>query len=257
MAGTVVIKLGGGLITHKDKLCTINREILDGITSVLSRTDKKLIIIHGAGSFGHIKSKKYMLQKGRVQGLDQDKAIAEVRTDMLELNRLVMDSLSSHGIIAESYPPHNWAEGTGPDFRGNLPISTGVTVTFGDVVKDNEKEFGILSGDDLVLRYALETDDVERVIFAIGGVDGLMKVPPSEATPDDLIEELTDEIEYRSEHYSEIDVTGGIGLKIERGARIAEKGVEVLLVNGYHSERVLSAIEGKMVRGTKILPRNC
>ena len=257
MAGTVVIKWGGGLITFKDQLCTVNLEVIDALAEVCSRTDKRLVIVHGAGSFGHLKAKKYRLAEGRIPDISQDDAIADVRSDMLELNKFVMDSLSKFGLAAKSFPPHEWATGTGPDFTGELPIFDGITVVFGDVVQDNTQEFGILSGDDIILRYATELPDVERAVFAIGGVDGILRVPPARATSDDLIEVWCPELEFEGEHASDIDVTGGIGLKAARGAQISENGVDVILINGEHPDRVFAAIEGKSVIGTRIISGNC
>ena len=188
MSGVVVIKFGGGLITDKEQLCTVDEEIVSSLASMLTKVDKKLIIVHGAGSFGHLKSKKYRLSEGRVSGIEQDTAIQEVRDDMMELNSHLMNAFSQNGIHAESFPPHRWASGLGIDFTGELPYSSGLTVVFGDVVPDDNQEFGILSGDDLVVRYALETPEVEHLIFAVAGVDGLLKVPPHLAGPEDLFE---------------------------------------------------------------------
>ena len=38
---------------------------------------------------------------------------------------------------------------------------------------------------------------------------------------------------------------------------IAEKGVDVIIVNGEYPQRVLDAIHGKSVVGTKIVSGNC
>lgn len=257
MGGTVVIKWGGGLITFKDQLCTVNQEVIDELAEACSKTDKRLVIVHGAGSFGHMKAKKFRLAEGRIDGLSQDEAVEDVRTDMLKLNKYVMDSLAKFGVSAKSYPPHEWARGTGPKFKGDLPVFDGVTVVFGDVVEDDEQEFGILSGDDIILRYATELPDVERAVFAIGGVDGILRVPPARATPDDLIEVWHPELEFEGEHASEIDVTGGIGLKAARGAEISSAGIDVILINGERPGRVIDAIEGKSVIGTRIISGNC
>lgn len=257
MAGTVVIKWGGGLITHKDQLCTINLEIIRSLAEVCSKTSKKLVIVHGAGSFGHLKAKKFKLAEGRIPGLDQDSAVNDVRNDMLELNSIVVNELRSFGLDVQSYPPHRWAKGTGADFTGELPLHQGVTVVYGDVVDDETMEFGILSGDDLMLRYSIEIPDVERAVFAIGGVDGILRVPPSKASPDDLIEVWAPNMEFEGEHATDIDVTGGIGLKATRGAMIAAEGIDVILINGEIPERVLDAIEGKSVIGTRIKSGNC
>ena len=113
-----------------------------------------------------------------------------------------------------------------------------------------------MSGDDLILRYSTELEGVERAVFAIGGVDGILRVPPGKAGPEDLIEVWHPGIDFEGEHVSEIDVTGGIGLKATRGAEISENGVDVILVNGEHPNRVLAAIEGESVIGTRILSGN-
>jgi isopentenyl phosphate kinase len=81
------------------------------------------------------------------------------------------------------HPPHHWAQGVGAEFEGDLArfnVRPGtVAVTFGDVVPvAGDAEFGILSGDDLVYRLATEVPYVERLVFAIGGVDGLLRCPP-------------------------------------------------------------------------------
>ena len=257
MGGTVVIKWGGGLITHKDQLCTVNLDVIDSLAKACSKSSKKLVIVHGAGSFGHMMAKKFRLAEGRIAGLMQDEAIERVRSDMIELNNHVLSSLQKFGLDAKTFSPHLWATGTGPGFKGELPIYDGVTVVYGDVVEDSEKEFGILSGDDIMLRYSTELPDVERAVFAIGGVDGILRVPPSKAGPEDLIEIWSPEMEFEGEHAAEIDVTGGIGLKAARGAMISEKGVDVHIINGEHPNRVLAAIDGENVIGTKIVSGNC
>ena len=257
MGGTVVIKWGGGLITHKDQLCTVNLDVIDSLAKACSKSTKKLVIVHGAGSFGHMVAKKFRLAEGRVVGLDQDEAIERVRKDMIELNNHVLSSLKKYGLDAKTYSPHLWATGTGPGFKGELPVFDGVTVVYGDVVNDLENDFGILSGDDIMLRYSTELPDVERAVFAIGGVDGILRVPPSKAGPDDLIETWSPDMEFEGEHAAEIDVTGGIGLKAARGAMISQKGVAVQIINGEYSDRVLAALEGESVLGTKIVSGNC
>ena len=108
-----------------------------------------------------------------------------------------------------------------------------------------------------MVRYASEIPDVERAVFAIKGVDGILKLPPSEAGPGDLIEVWSPGMEFKGEHQTEIDVTGGIGLKATRGAMIAENGIDVVLINGENYQRVLDAIEGHSVIGTKIVSGNC
>ena len=58
-----IIKIGGSIITDKKKENCFKQEITDNLIKEIKKSDKKLIIIHGAGSFGHIHAKKYNLHK--------------------------------------------------------------------------------------------------------------------------------------------------------------------------------------------------
>ncbi|DAC30377.1 MAG TPA: hypothetical protein HA356_07760 [Candidatus Poseidoniaceae archaeon] len=269
MRERVVIKWGGGLITDKTTICTPQLAIIDQLAMAVKQcvdNGVDVILVHGAGSYGHLRARHWRLNEGRVdeeissdgQCTTQQEAVACVRKDMLELNNHVCSALSALDLTTFVHPPHQWANGTGANFSGDLDrfaVDRGcVAVTFGDVVDtDDERLFGILSGDDLVYRLATEVPSVKRLVFAIGGVDGLLRVPPEQATPDDLIEEWSPSIAFEGTHHSEIDVTGGIGLKAARGAQAAAHGVEVHMVNGGHPDRVYNACMGLPVLGTRVV----
>jgi|EP00945_MAST-04E_sp_MAST-4E-sp1_P003507 isopentenyl phosphate kinase len=276
----VVIKLGGGLITQKDSFCTP----IVGRIYALARAVKKciesgvrVVIVHGAGSFGHLRSRRWRLNEGHLPGvvfppesdcLSQAQAVSLVRQEMLTLNRIVCDALKDVGVVVRSHPPHQWVVGTGLAFQGDVRgrfLQSGtageVDVTFGDVVnvKDSKRRFSILSGDDLVVRLSLELPNVKRLVFAIGGVDGLLRVPPSNGgSVKDLIKVYTPSMAVEMEHHSAIDVTGGIGLKVHRGVHVSSASsgtVDVYIVNGEISSRVVSACLGQSkseIVGTKI-----
>ena len=85
-------------------------------------------------------------------------------------------------------------------------------------------------------------------------VDGLLRRPPRDATAlADLIRVWSPATVFEGEHNSEIDVTGGIGLKAARGAQVAAAGIEVMMVNGEHDDRVLCACAGRPTRGTRVV----
>ena len=270
MRDRVVIKWGGGLITDKSSLCTPNLEVLKQLASTVAEchaAGQEVILVHGAGSYGHLRAKNWRLNEGHIADIPQPEgsicttqrdAVEQVRQEMLELNQHVCAALADAGISSVVHPPHQWATNTGMDFQGDLKRFTflnddQIHITFGDVVEvEGQQQFGILSGDDLVVRLALELPRVKRLVFAIGGVDGLLRVPPEFATEDDLIENWSPDIEFEGVHQSDIDVTGGIGLKASRGAHVAAHGIEVLMVNGGIPERVLAAMLGNAVRGTVV-----
>eukprot|EP01060_Flectonema_neradi_P028366 TRINITY_DN38121_c0_g1_i1.p1 TRINITY_DN38121_c0_g1~~TRINITY_DN38121_c0_g1_i1.p1 ORF type:complete len:267 (+),score=44.20 TRINITY_DN38121_c0_g1_i1:59-859(+) len=250
MVGVVVIKWGGGLITDKEKMCTADLQILKGLATVAANSSKQLVIVHGAGSFGHLKCKKYQIG---TKSEHQKEGAAEVQEDMILLNNEVMRALKMAGVDAKVYHPHTWASGSGPNFEGELPFySTGVTVVHGDVVPSKETDFTILSGDDLVVRYALEIPNVERLVFAVSGVDGLLTAPPT-SDSSKLITTWSSDQPFVSSHDTNIDVTGGIYLKAKRGSLVADRDIDVLLVRGENLERVHAAIHGKDVIGTRIV----
>ena len=277
--GCVVVKLGGGLITEKEKLCTPKLAIIDSLCGVIAQIANEgysVILVHGAGSFGHLKAKRWSLHLGRLDATElaasivndvategyissQDEAIIAVRKDMIILNNYVIAGLEKHGISTKVYPPHEWVIGTGEKFQGDVSIFADhhpleVKVAFGDVVAcEGRREFGILSGDDLVYRIAVEVPNVSRLVFALGGVDGLLRSPPIDGEPQDLLFEWRESDGFSGEHSENIDVTGGIFLKAERGSQVANQGIEVKMVRGV-AATLYSAMKGEDCRGTLILP---
>jgi len=271
MRDKVVVKWGGGLITEKSQLCTANREVIHSLVDTIitcHNNNLDVILVHGAGSFGHLRAKQWRLNEGKIDPSNfsaddscttQEQAVELVRKDMLTLNSIVMEELTKADISAAVLPPHMWASSTGENFEGDLQFFASapegiVMVTYGDVVNcDEPKRFGILSGDDLVTRLAIEVPNVKRLIFAIGGVDGLLRCPPQRATEDDLLKVWHPGIIFEGEHQTDIDVTGGIGLKASRGAKVAQNGIEVMMVSGQHPQRVADACIGVETRGTKVV----
>ena len=49
----ILIKLGGSIITNKEKPLSPRKKTLDGITKSLRKIKEPVIIIHGGGSYGH------------------------------------------------------------------------------------------------------------------------------------------------------------------------------------------------------------
>ena len=61
---TVVIKLGGSVITDKSAAFKANYRSMNAIATELAKVRDRLILLNGAGSFGHIPVKQYGLDKG-------------------------------------------------------------------------------------------------------------------------------------------------------------------------------------------------
>jgi len=257
-----VIKLGGSLITDKSISKGLDKRSLDGACSIVRSIidlDFVPIIIHGAGSFGHILAKEWGIQNGAdpevIEG--QRKAVREIRQDMRELSSFVIASLGGNGVRAEMLPPSYWANGTGPYFEGEVDEFARnreemVPVTFGDVVDvQGATEFGILSGDDLMLRISKEVPEVTHSIFLMNGADGVLDKPPGKGG--ELVRVFGSDTEIEHEHESDVDVTGGIALKIDRAKEIAEMIGEVWIINGNEPARLLELLTDGNTIGTKII----
>ena len=259
-----VIKLGGGLITMKSGLCEPDLDSIRVSTKAIATLVEdgwKIALVHGAGSFGHARAKRWRLSEGPVDAnlgeedgiTNQLEAVQAVRQDMMDLNQLVMNALAEHGIDSVTHSPHKWANGTGEAFSGNLDFLGNhmTTITYGDVVDVGDTGFGILSGDDLMLRIAKEWGDVDACIFCLADCDGILTHPPDhqDAT---LLNTWDPSIGFGGRHESEIDVTGGIDYKALRAASIAEIVPHVWFVDGRHSNRIVDACNGINTIGTRI-----
>ncbi len=264
---TAIIKFGGGLITNKSELKTPNKANMKGLATVVKSLAEtyNIVIVHGAGSYGHLNARKYMLQEGEVtdfgmiDGLTQRDAVSLVRADMLELSNILVKIMGAEGISCSQFPPHKYANGTGIDFNIDIKqiqdaVGGTIPILWGDVVDCKKpKNFGILSGDDIAARLSLELENVTALIFAMGGADGIMTEIPDKPNSK-LISEWNESTPFTSSHNSKQDVTGGIIYKAKRGSLVSSHVDYVYIVNGECPNRIISAIEGHETIGTRIRP---
>ena len=91
MRERVVVKWGGGLITKKHEMKTVRTDVLDDLARQLEAcldAGVDVVLVHGAGSFGHLKAKAYRLAEGKVNDgnlpseMTQEEAVADVRSDI-------------------------------------------------------------------------------------------------------------------------------------------------------------------------------
>jgi isopentenyl phosphate kinase len=195
-------------------------------------------------------AKKFELQKGRVRP-GQEEGVSKVALDVRELDLHLLKELVAAGLNAVAISPSSCAtlsagELTQLDvdrFRSYLDI--GVTpMTYGDVVPDVKRSFGICSGDQLMMRLA-EGLCPKRVIF-VTDVDGVFNCDPHLHQDAVLIPEVdrsTLECLPRSERCD--DVTGSIYAKIDYMLRLSAHTQECIILNGSVPGRLESALRGE------------
>jgi len=55
----LLIKLGGSIITNKEKALSPRRKTIDNVIRSLKKIHEPMVVVHGGGSFGHYWSVKF------------------------------------------------------------------------------------------------------------------------------------------------------------------------------------------------------
>ena len=243
-----IVKLGGSVITDKSKENTFKQTIMDNLSAEIKKADKKMIIVHGAGSFGHILAEKYELNKGFYRE-DQIQGFTLTHEMVQKLSYLVLKSLCRFKIPAVLISPHSMLKLTNHNLEKldwnifNDYLNKGFTpVTFGDVVLDNKLGFSICSGDLLVLALS-EYFKPEKVIFVIDE-EGLYSSNPKIDKKAEFIDSITSEnlMKLTTIKDKHADVTGGMGGKINTIIKIAQHGIPTIILNGNKPNRLYKVL---------------
>ncbi len=235
----ILLKFGGSLITDKrsdePKINSVN---INSIGKMLVAEKYDIIIVHGAGSFGHPIAKKFGILNGKDDTREQSDAIKETRNQVQKLNKIFCKSLNDNNLKTQPIVPSRTMKTKDReivDFPINLfneALAQGkIPVTFGDVTDDLLKGVDILSGDKLMLELA-NYYKPQYSIFIMdypGVFDGDPANSDSKIYPlvdSDIVEKLKEQ----SHTNQNIDVTGGLIGKIECALKMS-KASETWITN--------------------------
>ena len=241
----ILIKLGGSIITNKEKPLSPRRKTIDNLAKSLKKINEPIIIVHGGGSYGHYWSVKYdMHTKEKKYDL---RGVSIIKNSMIDLNKIILDSLLKNRLSPYCLPPTDFMTGNKPILKKVKEIekiakSGMIPVTFGDALWFGQNKTYILSGDKIMTHLA-KILKPRLSIFALNE-DGLY----SDLKSKKLIYELKGEQPSISEN--KMDVTGGMTRKVEEASKISKMGMKVFFVNGNKPERIVIAIKNKGFEGT-------
>ena len=248
MKRPVLVKLGGSVVTFKERPLSANTAAIDRISRVLARISP-VVVVHGGGSFGHHWSVVYDMHT-KPAAYDPH-GVSVVHESMVALNQLIVRSMIGAGSNPYALAP--------PSFTtGNLPMpvkiramgvmaAKGMTpVTYGDVVHMGGGKYSILSGDALMTMLAKALRP-SAVIFATN-VDGIYRNLEAK----DLVSEIRPKGKIAFSDTLGKDVTGGMQRKVREAFKIASLGMDVMLLNGLVPERIAEAADGKLPVGTLV-----
>ena len=247
-----VLKLGGSVLTKKQGYLEPNNSSISSLAEMLSRTwkdgIKDIILVHGAGSFGHPLVLKHNLNDG-VKTEAQKLGAAETHSACARLSGLLVDALCGQGVPAVSVPPAFLGKMRNRKLIefNNKPVEDllglgYLPVLHGDMLPDSGLGCAVCSGDQLVSWFG---KNAERIILGTN-VDGvLVEGKPVPEISQGNFEEV-------SAHFAEMgyaDVTGGMKGKIKE---LLGLGVPAYIVNAMHPERVESLLRGRSAPSTLV-----
>lgn len=241
----ILIKLGGSIITNKEKPLSPRKKTIDNIAKQLKKISEPVIIVHGGGSFGHYWSVKYDMHTKPAK-YDYH-GVAVVKNSMIDLNKIILDSMTKNKLNPYCLPPTDFMVGNKPitskvKEMKKIAESKLIPVTFGDALWYGQKKSYILSGDKImsIIAKALRP----RLSIFVLSVDGLY----SNFKTKRLIYDMKDQ--HASIQDIPMDVTGGMKRKVEEATRISKMGLKVFFVNGNKPQRIIDAVQKNKFEGT-------
>lgn len=254
----VLVKVGGSLLSHKRRpgppafRSSVALRLARELAEATPRRSPRLLLVHGAGSFGHPLALRHRVGRRRIPAAQVPGVARAVQESVDGLRSRFVASTLPAGLPLVALPlrwlvrPGGFSLDARP-LRMLLDLGL-VPATGGDVVPDPRLGLRVMSGDEILYRLSRALRPV-RVLFATD-VDGVLdggrpvaslsiaqaralrpKVPPGD------------------------DASGAMRGKLEWALRIADAGVPVALVNGLVPRRLGAALAGRSVPGTRIEPR--
>lgn len=216
-----------------------------------SGLDDGLVLVHGAGSFGHPQAKRAFASDP-----PDPMGLAGTHRAVATLDLRLIEKLHDQQIPAVAFA----GNALGRARKGELvsfdasvfeeALAAGlVPVTHGDVLVDEDDGFAVVSGDAFMVELARKLEP-DRAIF-VTDVDGIYDRDPNDHDDATLLEELSDPSEVAAGGSAGVDVTGGMGGKLEAMLAVSEHA-ECRVINGLVEGRLAEALKGGDVLGTRI-----
>ncbi len=247
MRELLFVKLGGSVITDKARPGTARPEVIARLaketsSALTARTELRLLLGHGSGSFGHVAAHRYGTRRG-VHTPAQWRGFVRVAAAAARLNRLVTETFLAAGVPVWSLQPSASALCR----EGNLltleiaPIATAlargvIPLLYGDVALDETRGGTIISTEQIFVFLARRLHPTRLIL--VGAVDGVFESDPMRnpsARPVPRISQANWEAVHRSLSGSyATDVTGGMLSKVEAMVALAREmpNLTIHLISG-------------------------
>lgn len=264
LPSVTLIKLGGSVITEKEKSESLREDVLHRLVTELARVvqeqpNRLFILGHGHGSFAHVPAAKYQTAHGF-----QDESSAYGAAVVLErvsyLHSRVLSVLVEAKLPAFSWRPTNAVVLTEGVLDAGFPNSLFVAlekkllpVTCGDVLLDSQKGSHIWSTEKVFffMRQQLLQRGyvVDRMVY-VTDVQGVLG-KNNEVIPL-VTQENWSQVKQFVGEAKGVDVTGGMVHKLETCLEMAGQGTTSYIVSGLEENNLYAALSGDEWVGTKV-----
>lgn len=259
-----ILKIGGSVITHKNKSgASVRVDLLKKIARSIKKAQEKksfgLILIHGAGAGGHQLAKKYNLNDGARNIEKRWHGSLASRIANQELNNAVIKNFVSVGLRAVAVhtasviiQSDKKISSFNTETVSQALSQNCIPVLYGEMVFDWKLGMTICSGDSIAPYLANKFH--AKKVFLASDTDGIFNKDPYLNKNARLIEKINlkkikEKAELSGSH--NIDVTGGLSGKIEKMGRL--KKTEIAFFNGLKPENYRKIILGQDFKHTCIL----
>ena len=268
----IIIKLGGSILTDKNTPYSMRNKVIDSLISQISdyyRTSNqpKLIIIHGAGSFGHPIANSFSIQNGLNQNIpNQILGLTKTHQSVKKLNTKIVDDLLNRDMPVLSLTTSSVfvQEDSGLKFTGIKQIESlldlgMIPILYGDILLHVSKNFSIISGDRVIFEIcksfisSVDTNyKVDKIIFCFDQ-DGII-ISKNEKDSEVIQNIKSKDMDLLSlkNYENSIDVTGNIRGKLQEIKKICELGIPVQLLNGQKPNLLIKALKKEKIVSTLI-----
>ena len=259
MKKIIVLKIGGSVITHKNrKGGYLRRKLFDDIAKNLkklldSNCSFHLVLIHGAGSVGHQLAHKYKLKDGAKKDPKKWRGSTVTRLQTQRMHTSLLETLTkcklpvvyarTSSMVIHKNKKISWF---GNDVFREMLRHDRIPLLYGEMVFDKDLGMSICSGDAIAAHLA-QNYPVEKIFFA-SDVDGIFNKDPYKHKDAELIKRInlkkvfSKKVELSSSH--SIDTTDGLQGKLKQFSDIQSKQLKkIIIFNGLEKKNYLEIFE--------------
>ncbi len=264
MPDLYIMKLGGSVITAKEEnKFEAKEKLLEQIGSEIKKALKKkkffLVLVHGAGPFGHTNVSEYGIDNG-VFTERQKKGLEKTIKDCNFLDSIAVKKMREAGLSAIGFDANKLVVQEEKKIikfdckaiqkalkEGKIPV------LYGQMVPDKKLNASVVSGDAIIAFLAKKLN--AKKIFLGTDVAGVFTADPKKDKKAKKIELINkknfDKIIEKAGESTATDVTQGMKGKLMK-IRQMPAGIETIVFDAAKQENVYKALVGEKIEGTEI-----